>query len=89
MFDFRSQPASSHDRMNLSVKNIIPAQPVCKAAVLLIKFHVDSSNAAMSLYQIIECNYHILTPEVHQAVRVICNDLSIFVVNSSPNFLSF
>ena len=27
---------------------------MCKAAVLLIKFHVDSSNAAMSLYRIIE-----------------------------------
>ena len=27
--------------------------PVCKAAVLLVKSHVDSRNAAMSLYQII------------------------------------
>ena len=26
--------------------------PVCKAAVLLIKSHVDSRNTAMSLYQI-------------------------------------
>ena len=38
---------------DLRVETSCSHLPVCKAAVLLIKSHVDSRNTAMSLYQII------------------------------------
>ena len=39
---------------DLRVKTSCSHLPVCKAAVLLIKSHVDSRNTAMSLHQIIK-----------------------------------